>query len=189
MNQMVSSDYKEMLEIKNSRRKVGMGNRMNKFICIVILFLSINISAKVNSDSFKYELTCDDLQRGRMIYDSKIGSYPEYEMDDGYSGVIDFKLRNDEITIYHQGLLISLIDIKSDSVEVNGEQITVIASLSKYFTFAFMNELSNIEYVNLENEGNEEEIFTCKNPNTKDETEKLIKYIRKIKSNNMEVVK
>ncbi|MDO6583500.1 hypothetical protein Q4491_19345 [Photobacterium sp. 2_MG-2023] len=151
---------------------------MHKVIYIIVLFFLINISAKVNSDSFNYEFTCDDLQKGRMIYDSKIGSYPEYEMDDGYSGIIDFKLLNDEITIYHQGLLVSLIDIKSDSVEVNSEQFTVIASSSKYFTFAFMNELSNIEYVNLENEGNEEEIFTCKNPNTKDETEKLIKYIK-----------
>ncbi|MDO6709013.1 hypothetical protein [Photobacterium sp. 1_MG-2023] len=162
---------------------------MNKIFYIVSLFFSINVSAEVNSDSFNYEVTCDDLQRGRMIYDSKIGSYPEYEMDDGYSGVIDFKLINDEITILHQGFLISLIDIKSDSVEVNGEQITVFSSSSKYFNFAFMNKLSNIEYVNLENEGDEEKIFTCKNSNTIDETEKMIKYIKKIKSNHMKVVK
>ncbi|MDO6705819.1 hypothetical protein [Photobacterium sp. 1_MG-2023] len=143
----------------------------------------------VDTESFEYKLVCVDLQKGRMIENKGIGYYPKYGMDDGYSGIIDFKLVNDEIKIYHQGSLVSLIDIKSDSVEVNGEQFTVIASPSKYFTFAFMNELSNIEYVNLENEGNEEEIFTCKNQNTKDETEKLIKYIRKIKSNNMEVVK
>ncbi|MCG2838990.1 hypothetical protein L6J37_19335 [Photobacterium sp. WH77] len=166
-----------------------MGNLMSAFFYIVVLLFSINTPAKVNSDSFNYEFTCDDLQKGRMIYDSKIGSYPEYEMDDGYSGIIDFKLVNDEIKIYHQGLLVSLIDIKSDSVEVNGEQFTVIASSSKYFTFAFMNELSNIEYINFENEGNEEKIFTCKNPNAKDETERLINYIKIIKSNNMEVVK
>ncbi|WP_144409025.1 hypothetical protein [Photobacterium halotolerans] len=155
---------------------------MERFVYILLMVFSIDAISEVDTNSFEYKLFCKDLEQGIMIEDSDIGVYPEYEMDDGYSGEIEFNLLDGKITIIHQGLFIASKSLTSNAVKIDGEQITVTISPYSYYNFLFVTKLSSIQYVNIENEGNEEEMFTCNNPNSSEKTKEMMRYVKEIKS-------
>ncbi|MDO6709011.1 hypothetical protein [Photobacterium sp. 1_MG-2023] len=157
--------------------------KINKVFTLSLIILSINCKAKEVINDYQYQLVCNDLHQGKMIH-GDFDAYPEYEMDDGYSGVVDVSIKDGSILIIQDDKFIVSRKIVTEYVEFdNSGEILVKVRDGYYYTFLLNKDPALVNVVNIENKGDEDAFFECYNIDYMEKFHKLEDYIIYIKNN------
>lgn len=157
---------------------------LSKIIITVFAIYSSFSMAKNEEEPFHYEFICDDLHQGKMIVDSVIGAYPEYEMDDGYSGRVKLNITEKQVFIYRDGDLVVHENISSDAVEMD-DSLFLKVTISEYNYFSFslgLEDLALTQHVFSEGELVDDAFLECENKPGVEKSELLKQYIFQIKN-------
>ncbi|MEL6116364.1 hypothetical protein P0Y67_14190 [Photobacterium sp. SP02] len=157
--------------------------KINRIFASALITLSINCKAEEVINDFQYKLVCNDLHQGKMIH-GDFDTYPEYEMDDGYSGVVDVSIKDGSISIIQDDKFIVSRNIVTEYVEFDSSgEILVKVRDGYYYTLLLNKEPALINVVNIENKGDEDTFFECDNIDYRKNFQELEGYIIDIKNN------
>ncbi|MEL6116360.1 hypothetical protein P0Y67_14170 [Photobacterium sp. SP02] len=149
------------------------------------LLLLSHVAQASSSDSlFEFELSCDDLHRGEYITD-ETGTYPVYEMEDGYSGKVEIIVSGEDVSIYRNDLLAVEKKVTSESVTMDPLGFLKIATAEyNYYTFSFIDdEALLVNHVFTEGDTVKDAFLECEYvPDTKRVTA-LYQHIQSLKVN------
>ncbi|WP_311567471.1 hypothetical protein [Photobacterium arenosum] len=151
--------------------------------CIFLTLFSLPAACETENKAgqFQFELICDDLHKGEYITDD-FGTYPKYEMEDGYDGTVSLSIIGDGFTINKDGKLSLSGAINSSLVKVDRSSGFILGEYDKhYYIFDFNEKLSLINHVKKSADESAEDIFLeCEHHHSVEEIKSINQYLRDI---------
>ncbi|WP_120512815.1 hypothetical protein [Photobacterium salinisoli] len=152
------------------------------FMLVVIAAIYSSYSeSSLEINGVKFNLYCNDLHQGEYITD-KFGTYPKYEMEDGYNGTVSLSIIGDGFTITKDGKLSLSGALNSSLVKVDRSSGFILGEYdTHYYIFDFNEKLSLINYVKKNTDESVEDVFfECEHHHSIDEINAINQYLRDV---------
>ncbi|MUK65225.1 hypothetical protein GNP67_06205 [Aliivibrio fischeri] len=140
-----------------------------------MLFALISSNTYAQDENYQFTYQCIDSNIGN---ENKQDWPSQDDDDDGYDGIVNLSIENNEISIVHNDLFITRKEISNNHVSISSSgRFKVLVSEGRYYSFS-LDKNASIYFVNLENLGNEGRGLICKKGVSENKAHEVEDYIR-----------